>query len=93
MRQPHYQRGMVLKGLGQLEQALLSLDVALKLQPDYAECLANRGVLLQEMQRPDEALACYDRALQYAPRSALLHYNPGHGAGEIAAPRRSPGHL
>ena len=73
----HYQRGMVLKGLGQLEQALLSLDVALKLQPDYAECLANRGVLLQEMQRPDEALACYDRALQYAPRSALLHYNRG----------------
>ena len=54
---------VTLHGLKRFEEALASYDRALKLRPDYADALSNRGVTLHELKRFGEALASYDRAL------------------------------
>ena len=45
--------------------------------PDYAEGHNNRGVLLQQLRRYDEALASYDRAIALKPGYAHAHFNRG----------------
>ena len=45
------------------------------MRPDYAEALSNRGNTLQELQRFEEALASYDRALALRPDFAEAHFN------------------
>ena len=51
--------------LKRFEEALASYDRALKVRPDFAEALFNRGDTLHELGRFEEALASYDRALRY----------------------------
>jgi tetratricopeptide (TPR) repeat protein len=46
---------------------LASYDRALKVRPDYAEALYNRGNTLHALKRFEEALASYDRALKGRP--------------------------
>ena len=43
--------------------------------PDNIDGLGNRGNALIKLNRPLEALAAYDRALQIAPRNAQLLTN------------------
>jgi len=45
--------------------------------PDYAEGHNNRGVVLQQLQRYDEALASYDRAIAIKPGYVNAHFNRG----------------
>jgi len=47
------------------------------LQPDLAEVLSNRGITLHELNRYDEALASYDRALVLQPDYATALNNRG----------------
>lgn len=49
----------------------------LKQAPASAEVLNNQGVVLQQLQRLDEALASYDRAIAFKPGYANAHYNRG----------------
>ncbi len=58
---------IVQSGLGQKAAALASYDRALRLRPDHAEVLCNRGVTLHQLERFAEALASYDRALASRP--------------------------
>ena len=48
---------------------------ALALAPDYVEAYLNLGVLLCELQRVDEAVELYDKAVVSCAESALLHFN------------------
>ncbi|WP_213736038.1 sulfotransferase [Bradyrhizobium sp. dw_411] len=61
--------------LGKNDAALANYDRALKVQPDHAEALSNRGVTLHELKRFEEALANHDRALAVRPNypEALCH--------------------
>ena len=52
-------------------------------QPDYAEALNNRGNALQELTRPDEALASYDKALALKPDYAEALNNRGNALQEL----------
>jgi protein O-GlcNAc transferase len=47
-------------------------------RPDYAEALSNRGNILQELKRFDDALASYDRALSVRPDYAEALSNRGN---------------
>lgn len=60
-----------------LEQALASHDSALSARPDYAEALANRGVVLYDLRRFDEASASYDQAIALRPDYADAHFLKG----------------
>jgi tetratricopeptide (TPR) repeat protein len=63
--------------LGKKVLALASCDRALAVRPDHAEVLSNRGNILKEMKRLDEALASYDRALTVRPDHAEALSNRG----------------
>jgi Tfp pilus assembly protein PilF len=69
--------------LGKNDTALASYDRALKVRPDYAEALCNRGVTLHELKRFEEALASYDRALKVRPGYAEALYNRGNTLKEL----------
>ena len=63
----HLGRGLALMGLNYREAALQSLNTALDLDPEFASAFANRGILLDRMGRPHEALADYRQALKLDP--------------------------
>ena len=69
--------------LGKKDEALASYDRALKVRPDFAEALYNRGVTLQELKRFEEALASYDRALKVRPDFVEALYNRGNTLEEL----------
>ena len=49
----------------------------LELKPDYAEAHNNLGIALNDQGKPDEAVACYRRALELKPDYAEAHNNLG----------------
>jgi tetratricopeptide (TPR) repeat protein len=50
---------------------------AIRLQPGYAQALANLAVLLSETDRTEEAAYTFERALRLRPNYALAHLNYG----------------
>ena len=45
-------------------EALESFDKAIEINANFADAYSNRGVILQEMRRYDEALQSYDNAIK-----------------------------
>ena len=64
-------------GLNRHEQALESFDRALRLRPNEAAVLNDRGASLLALDRPEEALQSYDRAIAAYPRFAAAFSNRG----------------
>ena len=62
---------------GNLQAVVDIYSLILAKVPDYAEIHNNRGVILQAMQRYDEALASYDKAIAAKPAYANAHFNRG----------------
>jgi protein O-GlcNAc transferase len=73
----HFERGTTLQRLQRLEDALSSYDAALRIRPDFPECLNNRGTTLRDLQRQEEALASYDAALALRPHYPAALNNKG----------------
>ena len=73
----HYNLGVVLKSLGQLDNAVASYRRAVALKPDYAEAHSNLGNTLKDMGRHDDAIASYRRAIEIKADSADAHNNLG----------------
>ena len=48
--------GIELARSGQLQEALGQFDQAVALKPDYAEAYNNRALILQDLNRPGDAL-------------------------------------
>jgi tetratricopeptide (TPR) repeat protein len=67
--------GLVLSDLGHYESALKFIDEALRLRPSFIEALIDRGNLLQNLDRPLEALASYDAVLAKEPGRADILNN------------------
>jgi Tfp pilus assembly protein PilF len=68
-------RGVLLQGLGRLEDALASHERAAAEQPGDAEAHFQQGHVLHFLGRDDEVIACMDRALALKPDApgALLN--------------------
>jgi predicted O-linked N-acetylglucosamine transferase (SPINDLY family) len=76
-------RGLALKELRRLEEALASYDKAIELSPDYAEAYSNRGNTLKELQHLEEALTSYDKAIEIKPNLAEAHFNRGNALKDL----------
>jgi protein O-GlcNAc transferase len=63
----HANLALALQHLGKFEEALVSLDQALALRPDYAEAWLDRGNVCASLGRSKESLAAYQRALDTNP--------------------------
>jgi tetratricopeptide (TPR) repeat protein len=68
-----FKRGTVLEYLQQHQQAVISFDRVVQLQPDNYWAWHERGKILETMRCQEEAIASYDKALQIKPdlQSAL----------------------
>ena len=64
-----------------------------RVKPDYAEALNNRGNVLQELKRFDEALASYDARSPCEPDHAEALNNRGNALQGAEAVRRGAGEL
>ncbi|MDJ0579531.1 CHAT domain-containing protein, partial [Crocosphaera sp.] len=76
-------RGIALRQLGRLDEAIASYDKALQLKPDDHLAWYNRGNALGNLGRFDEAIASFDKALQLKPDDHLAWYNRGCALGNL----------
>jgi hypothetical protein len=67
-----YNRGVALKELGRLDEAVASYEKAIQIRPDYADAYSNRGAALQELGRLGEAAENYRKAISIAPQNGLF---------------------
>ena len=61
-----YHRAFCLDALGDSEAALRDYEEAVLLEPSHAAAHHNRGIVLEKLRRPREALASFDQALVVA---------------------------
>ena len=50
-----------------MEEAKTTFETALKIKPDYKYCLYNIGLIYEEAESYEEALAYYEKALDIDP--------------------------
>jgi protein O-GlcNAc transferase len=62
---------------GQLQLAVELIQQSLELYPNNAAAHSNLGLALYALQRFDETLSSYDRALSVNPNNAEAYYNRG----------------
>lgn len=60
-------------------EALRLIDLVLEIDPENALAHSNRGNVLNELKRCEEALICYQRAIHYQPYYAEAYSNQGNG--------------
>jgi len=61
--------------MGRLEVAILNLDKALKIFPEFTEVLADKGAVLIKLQRYEEGLDTLNKALEYKPNYTIALTN------------------
>ncbi len=69
--------GVVLKNLGQSQDAELSYRKAIEIKPDLADVHYNLGNLLKELGKSQDAELSYRKAIEIKPDYADAHYNLG----------------
>lgn len=69
-------QGLIAHRRGHLDEALALIDRALGLAPNDS-MYSNRGIVLQAMERLDEAVVAYQRALELNPQAAAVYCNLG----------------
>ena len=70
-------RGLALRDLGRLPDALGAYEQALARMPRFAEAHNNRGVVLRQLRRMDEAVDAFRAAVSAQPEQAEIHNNLG----------------
>ena len=60
-----------------------------QLQPAHFEAHYNRGVILSQQQKHEEALAALDQALALQPNAAAVHFNRGVVLAELERHREA----
>lgn len=66
--------GVMLLDKGELQRARGLLERAIELKPDFALAYRNLGIVLDGLGKPDEAVACYNKALLLHPDSRDARY-------------------
>jgi Flp pilus assembly protein TadD len=69
-----------LEKFGQAESpeiALVCLERALEVDPEFVPALGCKGTLLGQLGRDDEALACFEQIVEIDPDSGAAHYSVG----------------
>ncbi|MDC4206475.1 MAG: tetratricopeptide repeat protein [Candidatus Manganitrophus sp.] len=71
----HLEEGLIAYDQNRLDDALKSLDAALKLDPQNTEALFRRGVILQKQNKVEEAVASYREVVRIDPNHFKAHHN------------------
>jgi tetratricopeptide (TPR) repeat protein len=70
-------KAYVLRSNGEDEDALRALDDAIELRDDIESLWHNRGITLEKLDRHEEAVTCYEKAIALDAGCAMLHYHYG----------------
>ena len=70
--------GLVLKDLGKLKEAEVSLRKAIEIKPDYANAFNNLGLILKDLDKLKEAEISTRKAIELEPDLACAHLNLGN---------------
>ncbi len=73
----HYMRALTLEDLQRPDEAIASLQDALRLDPDYAEAWNNLGIVLHDQKRFKEAVVRFQHAVRCKPDYARAYNNLG----------------
>lgn len=73
----HNAQGAIYQSLGQFEQAIKSFDIAVKINPDYAEYFFNMGNAQKESGRLDDAISSYQKSVSLDRGLFQAHTNLG----------------
>lgn len=74
--QPMINLGAIFFGMGNLDRAQELNEMAIQVQPDTsAQAYANLGLIWQQRNDMDKAIAAYNKAIQYDPRLATVWMN------------------
>ncbi len=74
---PGTEKAIALHYLGRYEEALLTYDNALELNPDAFVVWFNKGIALTDLGRDKEALQAYDKALELNPDDSDTWHRKG----------------
>ncbi len=69
--------GTILKNLGQLKEAEISIRKAIDLKSDFAEAYSNLGIILKDLEKLQEAEISTRKAIKINPNFTDAHYNLG----------------
>lgn len=74
--QPMINLGAIYFGMGNLDKAQELNEMAIEAQPDHsAQAHANLGLIWQQRNEMDKAIAAYEKAIQYDPKLATVWMN------------------
>lgn len=79
----HVHVASCLKELGHYEEALASLDLAEKANPDLKEIFNLRGFCYFKLKKHNESIAAFERAIELDPGSAIDYANIGSNLREL----------
>ena len=71
------EEGNTLNNLKRYDEAILALDQAIRLDPNYAAAYNNKGNTLNNLKRYDDAILAYDHAIRLDPNYAFAYHNKG----------------
>ena len=66
-----------------IRDSIKSYEKAIAIKPDYAEAHNNLGIVLMDLDQPDEAVKCYDKAIAIKPDYAEAFNNLGTALKEV----------
>lgn len=89
----HYNLAIVLKAMGQLEQAAAQYERAIALKPGHVNAHNNLGNVWKALGHSDRAQSCFARALELHPGNADTHYSLGLLARDLGATEEAARHL
>jgi tetratricopeptide (TPR) repeat protein len=73
----HLKWGIVKEYDGDLTAALNEFDTALRLAPSFTVALNSKGMILNRLNRPDQAIDCFRHAVELDPAYAEARVNYG----------------
>jgi len=77
------QEGGALLNASRFEEALVSYDKVLKIDPRSVDALNGKGLILNQLGKYDEAITWFDKALEIDPAFIDAMYNKAHALGEL----------
>ena len=70
--------GACYKGLGRLDGAVKMFEIAISLNPKYAEAHFNLGCIFQDLEQKNSAIVSYKNAIEISPNYPEAHNNLGN---------------
>jgi Tfp pilus assembly protein PilF len=70
-------KGLELHGLGKYNEAILSYNKSIEIDPKYVRAWLNKGLAFHYLGKYNESINCYDKALEIDPNCAAAWNNKG----------------